>query len=1089
MTSTQTVNFIPPATIQLLQAQLTPILVGVPADLTAEVNRTYVFDTLPAVASGQGPTNSFTITLPASPEDGASVTLIDVVGAFGGQASSNNEAAIASVDFNGKSGKGGCSDGALLPARKSSVKFTYSAILDKWVGQILNNDNQNGNNNITADDLWTGFWQSITFSPSAISQFEGATSSPLYDTNYVYIDATKFPVHMYRYRGTPDKPFVQSTNGAFDMTSFIPVEEECVFGSNIGSTLKGLVWYNDPVYGSFTGVYDYPAGSRFVLDPNNSNRAYYYASNFEDQWTFKNNNITIFEKVSSASVGGSLAPLNSMPYIKPYGSKDQQVYSFNDAVVLFDLFMSYILKNASCSRNVNLPTNQTFYANGDYYAAQDLINTVKTSGLTITTPIRKIVASSDGSYVLGAGKYLTTLFTYDKYHAVAAGSNITISGLAGDWAVMNGYYYNKVSGYDTNGSTLFYTGCVDWNGNTGSQINQENRIGLLYNSKDLPKISITGPSFGQADTDLTNATVSITHRVHSSMGYAEFMSTVTALSGLLLGAQTHTRFSTVFNTSDLSVKDSWKASGGVRINNRLRLEPATSSNYVNLGCYDSPYGFQEQFVNDPIHAVDKFQDLMDTYWADNFDGAGLDYIDYLSNPLVPLNYLDLSTVKNIYYAWDQPFTGPYANSWQPYLSQLDGTVNLSDPTLLGGSYIVPQLFPYPSSLEDLPDLRIWNSVSGDYISAQLSNPTGPMDDEAATIGTAIAGKDFVYAGLIHDKYVSALGHTGAKIGHFRNPDAAWFTLAVNGQTYRWNSVFLSEIAEPYSYIRAIPWVSMVSKFTSYLNSLDLDALILDNRGNAGGYTNVVSVLFGGNRSFYRRPMVQSGDGNSQILDPANLPDFTTSPQVIADYYATIDTEAAEASFPGCVVKGTAEKPLRLIFLQDQAAASAGDVIVWEFLGDNFDGNIGNHVQVSFIGDSDGRLLGGAGTFTIPRDFNTALSSRVLGSVQGFDVNANVNKMVALGPTSGQMYMYNRYPECSIRGMSTGATGTISSVSGNKCFANDCYNTIWQDWGHIAPTSPDRWIPVPGKAAPTPGDFTTYRDSWLEQAIREALVPI
>ena len=98
------------------------------------------------------------------------------------------------------------------------------------------------------------------------------------------------------------------------------------------------------------------------------------------------------------------------------------------------------------------------------------------------------------------------------------------------------------------------------------------------------------------------------------------------------------------------------------------------------------------------------------------------------------------------------------------------------------------------------------------------------------------------------------------------------------------------------------------------------------------------------------------------------------------------------------------------------------------------------------------------------------------------------KNLATGPVSGNVYHHNIYPETYIRGMSTGATGTLRSVSGNKCFPNSLETTIYPDWGYT-PTSTGaaaaRWISQT-RSLPLSTDTATYRDTWLENAIREAL---
>ena len=114
--------------------------------------------------------------------------------------------------------------------------------------------------------------------------------------------------------------------------------------------------------------------------------------------------------------------------------------------------------------------------------------------------------------------------------------------------------------------------------------------------------------------------------------------------------------------------------------------------------------------------------------------------------------------------------------------------------------------------------------------------------------------------------------------------------------------------------------------------------------------------------------------------------------------------------------------------------------------------------------------------------NLALNTKVNG-----ETATSFKKHLATGPISGGVYEHNIYPETYIRGMSAGATGTLRSVSGNKCFPNNLQSTVYQDWGYIPPqpSAAGRWIPQ-GRPLPTQSNLYSYRDAWLENAIREAL---
>ena len=78
------------------------------------------------------------------------------------------------------------------------------------------------------------------------------------------------------------------------------------------------------------------------------------------------------------------------------------------------------------------------------------------------------------------------------------------------------------------------------------------------------------------------------------------------------------------------------------------------------------------------------------------------------------------------------------------------------------------------------------------------------------------------------------------------------------------------------------------------------------------------------------------------------------------------------------------------------------------------------------------------------------------------------------------------------------TGAWKGLAGGNALPQDAASTVYPDWGIIAPSSwtagnrigYDGFVYIDdGRPAPNTNDWTTWRDRWLESAIREAYQPV
>jgi hypothetical protein len=73
------------------------------------------------------------------------------------------------------------------------------------------------------------------------------------------------------------------------------------------------------------------------------------------------------------------------------------------------------------------------------------------------------------------------------------------------------------------------------------------------------------------------------------------------------------------------------------------------------------------------------------------------------------------------------------------------------------------------------------------------------------------------------------------------------------------------------------------------------------------------------------------------------------------------------------------------------------------------------------------------------------------------------------------------------------TGAWKGTSGGNPLPCDLASTIYQDWGFVLAPGPWSYVGYDGyqyindgRAQPTPSDWTTWRDRWLEVSIQEAI---
>jgi hypothetical protein len=198
-------------------------------------------------------------------------------------------------------------------------------------------------------------------------------------------------------------------------------------------------------------------------------------------------------------------------------------------------------------------------------------------------------------------------------------------------------------------------------------------------------------------------------------------------------------------------------------------------------------------------------------------------------------------------------------------------------------------------------------------------------------------------------------------------------------------------------------------------------------------------------------------------------------------------------------------------LSSSASLSNGSRFQRNWLGDNGDKKIGSNTIVKFIGSSDSRFQGTSTTAgfaeSAPQfgsDFvnsgNTYLQMNMETPTYGL-----VAQNIPVGRT-GALWYHKDYPGL------TGATSVNQAKNGivgtngvGYALPENLQSTLYPDWGAYTGAFQEQLekypnMYLPGKTAdlntifgagnwPIFSNYQTWRDSWLETAIYEAMVPV
>lgn len=710
----------------------------------------------------------------------------------------------------------------------------------------------------------------------------------------------------------------------------------------------------------------------------------------------------------------------------------------------------------------------------------------------------------------------TTLMTIGTYPFVSCASKVRLSGLEGEWAVLNDHEFQVASVTNTDNENVqqqspFYLAET-----------RTYHILILVDTATLPPFD---PTIHAPHGALIHP--SKVGPITEDIEYREWIDAALYYTQKVLQQSAHSVLQAFFESTGFEFIDqvdanltkaplaTWQDVSSAILGNiaALELEAHYQAGFPIQGSlicpsYYLPYNitFNSVQINEPFEELgipgsDFFPDFFPEYAIGTLPIIGFN---------VPFeNYLLPESRRWLYFRVqpDTPVTNEQqANVWvlgYTETGEIDpllrgyasvGPDGLNTGGQLGGSRLEGLVSPVPYGVYDQ---NLEEGFWSPFVNFDISNPTvfnAGIINPALVGGRRIGYMTFI-GNILHDQELISLNI------NFGNPE-----LALSPDP---------ELRKRQQYDGEAAVIAELMRY--FVEDQQVEAIIIDNRIN-GGFSNTQSLLesFGGARqggtsfsSFqdqdYRNPF--NVDKEMTVFGGTRLDNRTLRKLVDTTPWPTVRPDLMELRYPGSVFKNGP-----VIILDSQSAKSGGDQFPRFFMGDNLDGDLGNGVHAKIVGTIDGILEG--------YDSNAIamIRSRYGSEFPDFDgigtsplfmqsENLLYNE-IAGAPTSTRYNPYTNYTEfiealIPVNSNLTGPmyapsnTGTPEIVQG--ALSTNIGDTVYFDFGYTGPGTAVDGTPYatghwdnpptginqvngfPGQ--PNPNDPSSLRDSWLEEALR------
>ncbi len=755
------------------------------------------------------------------------------------------------------------------------------------------------------------------------------------------------------------------------------------------------------------------------------------------------------------------------------------IRNLEDPVYLFDWMIDLLETNGTPQLNYNAPY---VYAEMDQSKRMDFIKKIKEEGVRFQTPIVKVRCSArlDPSEYNGLSNTGLTTIVCLKDHNCLPGSNVKIVGIKG----MEGFYKNGVSLWNCINEKEQAKNRVDVDSNRG--------IGSAFEILHSFHLIKDTSSFDQIDEGIekgymkgispANCYVEVTHKISSSMKFNEWWSSLVATMNYLYGTSVHSKMTGYATDVYGTFVEEWETLSSnltikllLRMRDMLNVDP--SSYFINNKQRTNSYPlaikkkyklYERGNINDPYHVVSLFDEVFKSRIEKDYNQIGIPdvYGPVGSCHIIPaINYLVSGSVKNVY--WGLDGLGEKTRE-QGFVVRNMNLFNVSEKSILGGTKIIARLFDFVNPYDQeavrkglsYPDPQTW-------VLAGASNTQDGRDRKNSYLE--------YYCGIIRPELTN-----GKKIGYIYLGN--WFLYStVLSQS---SNLFSPPCPPGFEKVWS-KWFqadySLMCIYDAMMQYLvkeeSCEHIIYDNRSNQGGLrSEPFASFFGSDRWNWDGYQVRIDSGYSSILK--NTIDN------IDVYYEKIWCSLAN-TFSGSCLKGSPDKSKKVIFLNNYSALSEGEVVATHFYGDRGDHELGSNTYSRFVGSKSIGCINSGGQQAV---YTPILSSKINTNIM-FSLESGVAGVgVSLySVPEGPLFRKTWYSEGFWNGMdilpSTTPLELRGQANGNS-LRNDM-SILYYSMGVVK--SPDGYfIQHKNYIEPTPSNPLSWKDAWLEQAIREAI---
>jgi hypothetical protein len=727
--------------------------------------------------------------------------------------------------------------------------------------------------------------------------------------------------------------------------------------------------------------------------------------------------------------------LEIAPEIIPYNQTAVKFKELGDPLSLFNYFDELVRGTYGLyNKKGSVPEREDSYYHN--YGRNLTLKQQYLDGKTFIYDIDHIVKSTtsnvDTTYGVCDPNGLTRIHLTTK-HLITPGSTITISGLNGEWSVLNGTHVNEIPW------SAYYDPIESGNNHMDQQSlkNYAYCFALRFDSSALTGTS-TGPNLNWA-IYTGNAKLRITHKIEPDMSYAKFVSALLAYNMEAYGTTEHGYLS-------LLVKDDGTG---------VPLDDFEDTNYYNWAVVKQSFVASLSNIPGLSQFYNTYSDLS-TSWipADPYDIASkLTLIqDYEYGHNVATNYMSGAQMYQLYYQ----ITGALTDAVDDETSAIrQAQIEVCD---------------------------IWNVPHGsqmDFIVSEKGVSPGPqwIPFGVSPIDDPNLGLNFFGFGIIQP----ALGTGSQKIAYLQIPSAipfitetaglAWYNPASSLQTIfvPVGQTWLQQYSHPNPFLNGI-YALPLGTIMRWFASQGATDIIVDNTNNAGGY-DFMSQHFGENR---RAPnattLFANVENQKSSLDDIN--NYSTF-GALAEQYPVVDCSYLNTTYG----PGTVWNTGKMILLQSENDFSAGNFLLFALVGENLDYVISQNMELKVLGQSKGYYGGGSlGFCFIPNNTLGNLSDAILLTSISGEAPAINSYVVNASDELKAMNHIESWTEISSN------TAPIKSISGNS-FLCSMEDLIYPDFGFC---ENNRSV-LPGSTLaqqPDKDDSTTWRYAYLEGAIHE-----